>query len=140
MVTRRNRIAYVGGLVLWVMDSDGVNQRQLTKVNNDNHPTWSPDSESIAFHSVLRDFVRRIYVVDVTNGAVDALPSDPHVPELRSGLAISRRTLGFAEGEPDYKLGQVEECRVETAVRGALGRWQLTSLNCDYGIVLIVRG
>ena len=74
-----NRIAYVGGLVLWVMDSDGVNQRQLTKVNNDNHPTWSPDSESIAFHSVLRDFVRRIYVVDVTNGAVDALPSDPHV-------------------------------------------------------------
>ena len=71
------RIAYVGGLVIWVVDSDGENQRQITRVNNDEHPTWSPDSESIAFHSILRDFVRGIYVVDVTNGAVDALPRDP---------------------------------------------------------------
>ena len=80
------RIAYVGGLVIWVMDSDGENQRQLTKVNNDEHPTWSPDSESIAFHSIVRDFVLGIYVVDVTNGAVDTLQLDP----------------AFFNGDPDW--------------------------------------
>ena len=68
------RIAYVGGFVIWVMDSDGENQRQITKVHNDQHPTWSPDSGSIAFHSSGREpGIRGIYTVDVTSGAVDAL-------------------------------------------------------------------
>ena len=80
------RIAYVGGLVIWVMDSDGENERQLTKVNNDEHPTWSPDSESIAFHSIVRDFVLGIYVVDVTSGAVNALQLD----------------LAFFNADPDW--------------------------------------
>ena len=73
------RIAYVGGFVIWVVDSDGENQRQLTEINSDEHPTWSPDSESIAFHSFgKRDSgIVGIYTVDVTNGAVDALPRDP---------------------------------------------------------------
>ena len=71
------RIAYVGNHGIWVMDSDGENQRQLTKINGDSHPTWSPDSESIAFDSIVRDFVLGIYVVDVTNGAVIPLQRDP---------------------------------------------------------------
>ncbi len=72
------RIAYVGDHVIWVVDSDGENQRQLTKVKNDGYPTWSPDSESIAFHSFGRDpGIDGIYTVDVTNGAVDALLGDP---------------------------------------------------------------
>ena len=71
------RIAYADNHVIWVMDSDGENQRQLTKINSDEHPTWSPDSESIAFHSIVRDFVLGIYEVDVTSGAVDTLLSDP---------------------------------------------------------------
>ena len=77
------RIAYVGDKVgdkvIWVMDSDGENQRQLTEIKSDDHPTWSPDSESIAFHSFgKRDpGIIGIYLVDVTSGAVDALLSDP---------------------------------------------------------------
>ena len=77
------RIAYVGDnvgdKVIWVMDSDGENQRQLTEIKLDDHPTWSPDSESIAFHSFgKRDpGIVGIYLVDVTSGAVDALLSDP---------------------------------------------------------------
>ena len=75
------RIAYVGGFVIWVVDSDGENQRQITKVNNDEHPTWSPDSESVAFHSWGRDpGIVGIYTVDTTNGDADTLQ---HGPDFR---------------------------------------------------------
>ena len=73
------RIAYVGANVIWVVDSDGENPRQLTWHVTEEHPTWSPDGESIAFHSFGRDpGIVGIYTVDVTNGAVDALPRDPY--------------------------------------------------------------
>ncbi len=72
------RIAYVGDNVIWVVDSDGKNPRQLTEHVTEEHPTWSPDSEFIAFTSFGRDpGIIGIYTVDVTNGAVDALPRDP---------------------------------------------------------------
>ena len=72
------RIAYVGNNVIWVVDSDGENPRQLTRHVTEENPTWSPDSESIAFNSFGREpGIRGIYTVDVTSGAVDALLSDP---------------------------------------------------------------
>ena len=72
------RIAYVGDNVIWVVDSDGENPRQLTWHVTESDPTWSPDSGSIAFTSFGRDpGIVGIYTVDVTNGAVDPLPSDP---------------------------------------------------------------
>ncbi len=81
------RIAYVGDNVIWVVDSDGKNPRQLTEHVTEEHPTWSPDSGSIAFHSFGRDpGIVGIYTVDVTNGDVDALPRDP----------------AFSNAEPDW--------------------------------------
>ena len=68
-------IAYLAKHRIWVMDSNGKNERRLTNINSDDHPTWSPDSESIAFHSFQRGV--GIYVVDVTSGAVDTLLRDP---------------------------------------------------------------
>ena len=89
-------IAYVGNNVIWVVDSDGENPRQLTEHVTESHPTWSPDSESIAFHSIGRDpRIIGIYTVDVTNGAVDALLRDPDSFNLdpdwlyRGGLSVS---------------------------------------------------
>jgi TolB protein len=74
------RIAYVGDNVIWVVDSDGENPRQLTGLVTEEHPTWSPDSESIAFVSFGRrdPGIVGIYTVDVTDGAVDALPRHPY--------------------------------------------------------------
>ena len=90
------RIAYVGDNVIWVVDSDGENPRQLTKLASDEHPTWSPDSESIAFTSYGRDpGIIGIYTVDVTSGAVDTLPLDPSFINLDpdwlypGGLSVS---------------------------------------------------
>ena len=89
-------IAYVGNNVIWVVDSDGENPRQLTEHVTESHPTWSPDSESIAFHSYERDpRIVGIYTVDVTDGAVDALRRDPDSFNLepdwfyRGGLSVS---------------------------------------------------
>ena len=70
-------IAYVGNHVIWVMDSDGENQRQLTKIKGDEQATWSPQSDAIAFQSRRKDCELGIYLVDVTNGAVNALQCDP---------------------------------------------------------------
>ena len=70
------RIAYAGDNVIWVVDSDGKNERRLTNIPTDKYPTWSPDSESIAFESIVRDSIWGIYVVDVTSGAVDTLQLD----------------------------------------------------------------
>ena len=96
------RIAYVGDHVIWVVDSDGENKRQLTNVDTDTHPTWSPDSESIAFHSFERDrglgganHVIGIYMVDVASGDVNALQRDPEFENLEpdwlypGGLSVS---------------------------------------------------
>ena len=53
-----------GGSEIYVMDADGNNPLNLT--NNpasDESPSWSPDSQSIAFHSD-RDGNTEIYVMD----------------------------------------------------------------------------
>ena len=74
------RIAYLANHRIWVMDSNGKNERRLTNINSDEHPTWSPDSEFIAFHSFQRGV--GIYVVDVISGAVDTLLRNPDFGNL----------------------------------------------------------
>ena len=72
------RIAYVGENVIWVVDSDGENPRQLTGHVAGEHPAWSPDSKSLAFHSFGKDRgISGIYTVDVTTGAIDPVQIDP---------------------------------------------------------------
>ena len=46
-----SRIAYCTNDHIWVMDSNGKNQRLLTSIGWHRHPTWSPDSKTIAFQS-----------------------------------------------------------------------------------------
>ncbi len=46
-----SRIAFCTNDRIWVMDSNGKNQRPLTSPGWNEHPTWSADSETIAFQS-----------------------------------------------------------------------------------------
>ena len=49
---------------IYVMDADGTNQTQLTNNNDDDeHPTWSPDGQRIAFCLTEMETLE-IYVMD----------------------------------------------------------------------------
>ncbi|MDE0502661.1 MAG: DPP IV N-terminal domain-containing protein, partial [Candidatus Poribacteria bacterium] len=65
-------IAYVSNHRIWVMDSDGKKQRPISENGSHRHPTWSPDSGTIAFQSrVGHSF--SIFTVDVEAGGMDPL-------------------------------------------------------------------
>ncbi|MDE0300640.1 MAG: DPP IV N-terminal domain-containing protein [Candidatus Poribacteria bacterium] len=69
-----SRIAYCTSDHIWVMDSDGKNQRILTNRGWHQHPTWSPDSQKIAFQSwngARRAF--SIFTVDAIGGALNPI-------------------------------------------------------------------
>ena len=54
------------------MDSDGKKQRPISENGSHRHPTWSPDSGTIAFQSrVGHSF--SIFTVDVEVGGMDPL-------------------------------------------------------------------
>ena len=60
-----------GNAEIYVMDTDGDNQRNLTNhPDGDWNPSWSPDGKRIAFQSDRRgDFVKfDIYVMDADGG------------------------------------------------------------------------
>ena len=63
------KIAYTGKQHIWVMDSDGMNKKRVTKRKDfvDEHPTWSPDSKAIAFHAIRNQLDGlAIFVVDLS--------------------------------------------------------------------------
>ena len=75
-------IAYEHNFQLWIMDSNGENKRKLTMKNPrkviDSHPTWSPDSKRIVFHS-NRDGPRtKMFIVSVDSGSVNQLLPPHH--------------------------------------------------------------
>ena len=67
-VDAQAQIAFVserdGNWEIYVMDTDGKNQRRLTNNDRDDYsPSWSPDGKRIVFSS-KRDGNREIYVMD----------------------------------------------------------------------------
>ena len=80
----RDRIAYVCRRELRVMAADGSDDRKLADIEGRPHPsTWSPDGRRIAFSSGPPDN-RRLYVVDVKSGRVEAVTRESaHWPAWR---------------------------------------------------------
>lgn len=72
-----NSIAYEHNFQLWIMDSNGENKRKLTIKNPrkviDSHPTWSPDSKHIVFHSNRDGRRTKMFIVSVDSGFVNRL-------------------------------------------------------------------
>ena len=65
------RIAYVHNAQIYVMDSNGENQRRMTEKGRNRYPTWSPDSDTVAFESWGRDDPEPgIYLIGVRSGAL----------------------------------------------------------------------
>jgi Tol biopolymer transport system component len=63
-----------GDIEIWVANSDGSSQRQLTHLRTtvSDYPRWSPDREYIVFHSRPNGYAD-LYVIDVQTGSYRAL-------------------------------------------------------------------
>ena len=62
------RSSQAGSSEIWLCDSDGSNQQQLTSLGSDAaYPSWSPDGASIAFNSIAEGNMA-IYVIGANGG------------------------------------------------------------------------
>jgi Tol biopolymer transport system component len=62
------RSSQAGGSEIWLCDSDGSNQQQVTSLGADAaNPSWSPDGESIAFDSTAEGS-QSVYVIRTNGG------------------------------------------------------------------------
>ncbi|MBI9048594.1 MAG: serine/threonine-protein kinase [Anaerolineaceae bacterium] len=65
---------------LWIMNSNGTEQRQLTSViGGACQPNWSPDGRKIAFISPCREKLQqykdaKIFIYNMENGEIEAMP------------------------------------------------------------------
>ena len=78
------RIAFVsqrsGSSEIWVCDSDGTKATQLTSFNGSGavySPSWSPDSQNIAFTGVLKGVKDDIYSISANGGIPRRLTANP---------------------------------------------------------------
>ena len=82
---------------IYVMESDGSNQRRLTNHSGfDLSPTWSPDGRHIAFAS-LRDDNFDIYVMELDGTNLRRLTNDP-ADDLSPTWSPDGRHIAFASG------------------------------------------
>ncbi len=103
------RIAYESGGRIWVMTSHGKNQRRLTNIVGDEHPTWSPQSDAIAFHAERKGGGRGIYLVDVTNGAVNVMQHAPRFSDQQPDWLYPGKLSVSPEGSRITMWGRLKK-------------------------------
>lgn len=103
-----------GNQEIYVMDSDGRNQKRLTKnPKYDTHPSWSPDGQKIVFSSLRKNSKHQLYVMDcdgknqqrLTDGWLDMYPSwSPDGQKIAYwSLVIADKTPGIYVMDSDGK-------------------------------------
>lgn len=88
---------------IWVMDSDGTDQVQLT--NNqfrDFEPQWSPNGDQILFTSLRTGSQTDLYLVDVLTGAETELATLP-LPE-RAAWSPDGSRIVYSEANDIYEV------------------------------------
>lgn len=84
---------------VWVMDTDGQNQTNLTPGDDGDGPAWSPDALRLAFQS-RRDGNAQIYRMDADGANVQRV-TQSGVDELSPVWSPNGWELGFIRGQGD---------------------------------------
>jgi len=75
-----DRIVRPGRMELWVMNADGSDQRQITRLGGANFgPTWTPDGRRILFSSNYRNPRSRnfdLYLIDLDGSKLEQVTTD----------------------------------------------------------------
>ena len=113
----RGQIAFVsvrgGNPDIYVMDSDGNNQRRVTAhAAEDSHPSWSPDGRKIAFVSNKNGGYIQIWVIDadgrnpirLTSGVWDQNPDWSPDGRKITYQAYRRKALNVDFEERNYEV------------------------------------
>ena len=135
-----------GSAEIWVMSPDGNNQRQVTTSGGHNvHPTWSPDSQQIAYASY--DFITNhvaIWVVSISganphqlttgtwnnldlNGNIIITANDANAP----GWDPTSGKIAFWSGVENQSGGQIWTINSDGTGRTQLTHTALLSANDD---------
>ena len=72
-------IAYGSNGNIFVMDRNGMNQRQLTNKPWNSHPSWSPDSQIILYESLNNKGNLGIYSVTVGSGVIKLIHRESNI-------------------------------------------------------------
>ncbi|HUF25737.1 MAG TPA: hypothetical protein VMM18_02050 [Gemmatimonadaceae bacterium] len=120
----QTRVLFVRAGRVYVIDSDGANERPLTDEESASSPAWHPDGRHIAYSS-QSDAGTRIHVRDLATGQVRAVTATPGPLNITPIFSPDGRSLVYAHGRDDEAnlvlvpaLGQGAARRV-TVSRGA---------------------
>ena len=90
---------------LYVMNADGTGQTRLTfDVTFDGNPTWSPDSQRLAFQSKA-DGDHEIYVINADGSGLAKLTDNEH-PDVFPAWSPDGRFIAFSSNRPKTAFGQ----------------------------------
>ncbi len=101
-----------GGITyeIYIMDTDGGNEQRLTENRkNDEHPSWSPDGERIAFSSDRKGDLQNseIYVMNADGGNPQKLTENRHFDEDPSWAPDGERIAFWSNREGDLHNAEI---------------------------------
>ena len=113
VVDAQAQIAFVsqrdGNPEIYVMDTDGKNQRRLTNNRHDDwSPSWSPDGKRIAFHSDRDGHVKNgiptdeIYVMDADGGNPQNLTNSPFFDDRHPSWSPDSKRIAFVSNRDGH--------------------------------------